>query len=286
MGTSAQVRDEERERLRIKGFSDPEIERIDSDARRHAKREDQRDWFVGPERKVLTHHLDVSGIAPTDTNVRRLRAGALCVSGELIELTGDRYITVPLHLAAIASEALRDPSPARGPRPAPQPREPALSPDVPAREVTVQATAAEAQPKTFPTFDLRSAPSLMTLVQELVRARTNPKAKSWDIKTARQHLSIAKLFCKVAGTDDPLLLTQSHVGAYISLPATLPTHWGKSSTDEERTIDEMMARVEDLDDDFIGLAAPTINRHRSQLSIILAHAEENGFLIGAVSKRV
>ncbi len=46
-----------------------------------------------------------------------------------------------------------------------------------------------------------------------------------------------------------------------------------------------MARVEDLDDDEIGLSAPTINRHRTQLSTILAHMEENGYPIGVVSKK-
>ncbi len=46
-----------------------------------------------------------------------------------------------------------------------------------------------------------------------------------------------------------------------------------------------MARVEDLDDDEIGLSAPTINRHRTQLSTILAHMEENGYSIGVVSKK-
>jgi len=65
----------------------------------------------------------------------------------------------------------------------------------------------------------------------------------------------------------------------------LPTHWGKSADDVDRSLDEIMARVEDLDDDEIGLSAPTINRHRTQLSTILAHMEENGYPIGVVSKK-
>ena len=80
-------------------------------------------------------------------------------------------------------------------------------------------------------------------------------------------------------------MTQAHVGAYISLLSRLPTHWGKSSDDADRSIDEITARAEDLDEDEIGLTAPTINRHRTQLSTILAHMEENGYPIGTVSKK-
>ncbi len=285
MGTSARVRPDARERLRIEGFSDAEIDRVDAAARRHASVEDERDWLIGPEREVLVYHLDSVGIALTAANVRRLRESALCLLANLLERTSDRYSVVPIHVSDIAADVLRDPDlpdfrartaqTIRAGRPQARPKSEAFSPPV---------TVEKAQMLT-PADDARPPASFIGLVAALARSKTNPKARSWEVKTARQHLSIAKLFAKVVGTDDPRRMTQAHVGAYVSLLAQLPTHWGKSADDADRSIEDIMARIEDLDDDEIGLAAPTINRHRTQLSTILAHLEENGYPIGVIGKK-
>ncbi|MBE7181322.1 MAG: hypothetical protein INR71_08960, partial [Terriglobus roseus] len=286
MGASAHVDPRERASLRDKGLSEREVDQIDAVARRHARAEDARDWLIGPERAVLIYHLDASGIAPTDTNIRRLRASALCLMAELLERTADRYAVVASHVGDIAAEIMREPDPL--PRPAETPilsRVPdPIRPEC-ATEVAVQPSVTEGQNTPKPAEDVRAPASFIGLVEALARSKTNPKARAWDVKTARQHLSIARLFAKVARTDDPRQMTQAHVGAYISLLSRLPTHWGKSSDDADRSIDEITARVEDLDDDEIGLTAPTINRHRTQLSTILAHLEENGYPIGTVSRK-
>ncbi len=286
MGTSAQVRPDERERLHAKGLRDDEIDRVDATTRRHARAEDDCDWLIGPERQVLLFHLGAAGVTPTDVNVRRLRASALCLLADLLERTGDRYTVVPAYVSDIASEILHEPNLPPCPEKClvrsnlHQPVRAASNP------VTDAAPAVIRECETpIPTEDARPPASMIALVEALARSKTNPKARGWDEKTARQHTSIARLFAKVARSDDPRQMTQAHVGAYISLLAELPTHWGKSSDDADRSIDEIMARVEELDDDEIGLAAPTINRHRTQLSTILAHMEENGYPIGAVSKK-
>ena len=286
MGTSAQVRPDERERLHAKGLSDDQIDRVDATTRRHARAEDNCDWLIGPERRVLLFHLDAAGIAPTDSNVRRLRASALCLLADLLERTGDRYTVVPAYVGDIAAEILREPSLPPYPEECPtrsnlhHPVRAASNPE----KDPAPAIIKERQTP-MPTEDARPSGSMIALVEALARSKTNPKARGWDEKTARQHTSIARLFAKVARSDDPRQMTQAHVGAYISLLAELPTHWGKSSDDADRSIDEIMARVEELDDDEIGLAAPTINRHRTQLSTILAHMAENGYPIGSVSKK-
>ena len=286
MGTSAQVRPDERERLHAKGLSGDEINRVDAATRRHAGAEDDRDWLIGPDRQVLLFHLDAAGVAPTDGNVRRLRASALCLFADLLERTGDRFRVVPAYVGDIAAEILREPDLPPCPDKCPvrfNPNEPVRAASNP--QTGTAPTTVEERQAQMPTEDVTPPASLIALVEALARSKTNPKARSWDEKTARQHTSIAKLFAKVARSDDPRQMTQAHVGAYISLLAELPTHWGKSPDDADRSIDEIMARVEELEDDEIGLAAPTINRHRTQLSTILAHMAENGYPIGAVSKK-
>ena len=235
---------------------------------------------------MLIHHLAASGVAPTDTNIRRLRAATLGLMAELFERTADRYSVVASHVGDIAAEIMREPDPASHPARASflsHVPEPILAER--ATVVAVQPSVTDGQHTPKPAEDMRPPASFIGLVEALARSKTNPKARAWDVKTARQHLSIAKLFMKVALTDDPRQMSQVHVGAYISLLSGLPTHWGKSPDDAERSIDEIMASVEDLDDDEIGLTAPTINRHRTQLSTMLAHMEENGYAIGAVSRK-
>ena len=178
MGASAHVDTRERASLRDKGLSEREVDQVDAVARRHARAEDARDWLIGPERAVLIFHLDASGIAPTDTNIRRLRAGALCLMAELLERTADRYAVVASHVGDIAAEIMREPDPI--PRLAEAPilsRAPESIRPERATEVGVQPSVTEGQNTPKPAEDMRPPASFIGLVEALARSKTNLKAR-------------------------------------------------------------------------------------------------------------
>jgi len=124
-------------------------------------------------------------------------------------------------------------------------------------------------------------PSFVASVEALARLKV--REKTWDEKTASQHLSVSRLFRKMAGTDDPRQMGQSDIGKYRALLSILPKNHGKSCHDEGRTLDEILVRSEDLDDEEIGLAPGTVNRHLTQLGNIAAYFEANGIAIGTIT---
>jgi integrase len=135
-------------------------------------------------------------------------------------------------------------------------------------------------PDTEPTVNAGPPPSLLRLTEDLILTKATGKSDGWEPKTANQHRSIVKLLVKIAGTDDPRDISQTHIGKYFSTLAVIPKHYGKSSKDEGRSIEEILARAEELEDEDIGLEAGTINRHQTQLGNILSHLKGNGFQCG------
>ncbi len=124
---------------------------------------------------------------------------------------------------------------------------------------------------------------IATLAKRKIKLKKDGQRDGWDEKTANQHLSIAAGFAKCAGTDDPARMTQANVGRYRDLLDLAPKNWGKSSKDAHRTLEEILARCEDLDDDEIGLAPGTVNRQLTQLGNCLAHMKGHGCLIGEIT---
>ena len=276
LGTSARVGTIERPALGRKGFSDLEIERIDARARHLGQSENGPDWLVGPERDVLSYHLAQAGVQRSDGNIRRLRRAALLLLSDLLVIALDRSRAAPSRIADIAA-AIANGSVLR-------PDDHRASQAIVAQPVDATVTrVASHRPEATEEAEPRTAgASFLALTEALIRTKTSTKTRVWTEKTARQHRSIAKLLVKSAGTDDPSKMTQSGVGAYLSLLSGLPTHYGKSQHDEARSLDDILARTEDLDDDEIGLSAGTINRHRTQLGTILKHMRANGYPIGTV----
>ncbi|MCW6512096.1 hypothetical protein [Lichenifustis flavocetrariae] len=276
-GTSARVRPDDRTELLDAGFSTAEIDDIDKQAQRHASREADPDWLIGPERDVLVFHLQAVGAIPTIENVGRLRRATLLVLANLLHAHVGRYRSVPKHYAAIIAGASEQDVTTGVEQVRPTEAWPGVStivpPSVPGPVSMSEAVAVAP-----------CSASFLAIVEQLARGKTQKRSREWDDKTAGQHRSIAKLFAKLAKTDNPALMTQEHVGSYLDLLRIIPTHYGKSSADEERTIDEILARSEDLDEDEIGLAPPTINRHRGQLGTILKFMKRHGFNIGVIDE--
>ena len=150
----------------------------------------------------------------------------------------------------------------------------------PAHSPIVGPTAAPIEPDSERSFTGR----IEGRAKRKVKAKKDGRKDGWDEKTANQHRSVARLFAKRAGTDDPTRMSQEDVGAYRNLLDVIPKTWGKSSKDEFRSLEEILARSEDLDEDEIGLQWGTINRHMTQLGNCLSNLKGHGITIGQVTK--
>ena len=246
----------------------------DRSARRHAPREAEENWLIGPDRDVIVFHLQAAGALPTAANVARLRRASLLVMADLLRAHAGPYLKPPDVFAAVAAGAVWTGAPLPGDAASiieSPPIEPAASSEV-QPDLGSDRPAMVAQPSA----------SFLAKVDDLICRKTQAKRREWDDKTARQHRSVAKLFVKCAGTDDPATLTQAHIGRFFDLLGVIPTYWGKSADEKHRTIEEIVARSDDLDDNEIGLSAATFNRYRTQLGAILKYMEEHGFPIGVV----
>ncbi|GGF73021.1 hypothetical protein GCM10007301_36050 [Azorhizobium oxalatiphilum] len=122
---------------------------------------------------------------------------------------------------------------------------------------------------------LDEAPASVLKIIEIV-AEAKTKEGDWTEKTARQHLSVARLFTKFVGHDDPRRIRQQDVAGYRSMLSRLPRHYGKSPADDERLIDELLSRAAQLNPAQVGLGPATINRHLTQLHTIIDKCKWHG----------
>ena len=232
--------------------------------------------MIGPERDVLVFHLQAVGAVPTMDNVARFRRATLFMLSDLLLAHARTYRSVPDRYAVVAvSLASKSTSGAnvQGAAMEQQSAEPPAFTPLP-----------QVSPSTGCSKNSPFQKSFVGTVEMLVQTKTQGKSREWDDKTTKQHRSIAKLFVKLAGTDDPASITQGNIGQYLDLLRIIPTHYGKSAADEDRSIDEILARSEDLEEDEIGLAPPTINRHRGQLGNILKSLKRHGVAIGVIDE--
>ena len=232
--------------------------------------------MIGPERDVLVFHLQAVGAVPTMDNVARFRRATLFMLSDLLLAHARTYRSVPDRYAVVAvSLASKSTSGAnvQGAAMEQQSAEPPAFTPLP-----------QVSPSTGCSKNSPFQKSFVGTVEMLVQTKTQGKSREWDDKTTKQHRSIAKLFVKLAGTDDPASITQGNIGQYLDLLRIIPTHYRKSAADEDRSIDEILARSEDLEEDEIGLAPPTINRHRGQLGNILKSLKRHGVAIGVIDE--
>lgn len=174
--------------------------------------------------------------------------------------------------------------PAAAPKAEPQRREDAIkptrqqniaptqnSPSPPADSPNVQQPA-DVDSDAYP---LDEAPASVLKIIEIV-AEAKTKEGDWTEKTARQHLSVARLFTKFVGHDDPRRIRQQDVAGYRSMLSKLPRHYGKSPADDERSIDELLSRAAQMNPTQVGLGPATINRHLTQLHTIIDKCKWHG----------
>ena len=288
-GSSARVDAERRAELSALGFSGPMIDRIADQMCGHARREQYGSWNIGPTYEQTAGMLSDAGVDPGKPNLARLRRSSLLLLAYILDDVDRRYERPPLEVASIYAEVLgAEDLPRTAQAGSTPPKLGTLEPDLRTPSRSNRALARDDTPAfrplnpdpAEPTVNAGPPPSLLRLTEDLILTKATGKSGGWEPKTANQHRSIVKLLAKVAGTDDPREISQTHIGKYFSTLAVIPKHYGKSSKDEGRSIEEILARAEELEDEDIGLEAGTINRHQTQLGNILSHLKGNGFQCG------
>ena len=286
-GSSARIEAGRRAELSTLGFSEAMVDRISDQLQDHARREQYGSWTIGPTYEQTAGLLSRAGIEPSKHNLARLRRNTLFLLAHILDDVERRYEQPFSQVAAVYADILEDDN-----SPSSVQHRSRLS-DSGVRGVTCETgagahdtaasvTAATSVPSmaNAPADKTGHRPSLLHLTEDLILTKTKGKSSDWEPKTANQHRSIAKLLIKVAGTDDPRRIDQTHIGKYFSTLAAMPKNYGKSSKDESRSIEEILARSDSLDDEEIGLEAGTVNRHQTQLGNILDHLKGNGFSCG------
>ena len=164
---------------------------------------------------------------------------------------------------------------------------------VPSFPVTVGASDEnEASSTSVPPIDASSVEtqasttSIHGLIDELIET----KGRRWTRKTGDQHRLCGRILAMVAGTTDLAKITQVHIGQYRLNLDRLPQTYGKSPSDRNTSLSAILARSAKLKETGrageVGLSAPTINRHLTQLGSILSYASDNGWSIGSTSPKM
>lgn len=119
------------------------------------------------------------------------------------------------------------------------------------------------------------------LVEIVVTASDqNVRSREWDLKTAKQHVALAKLFVRFVGHNNPRKVRQSHVSDFKITLSNLPKNYGKSPRDHIIPIADILARAKDLPTNQVGLAQGTLNRHMTQMGNIADICKHAGFPFG------
>lgn len=101
--------------------------------------------------------------------------------------------------------------------------------------------------------------------------------KEWGEKTLKQQISLARLFVRFVGHDNPLKMRQSHIAQFKSALLKFPKNYGKSPKDLTLTVPEILARAAQMPPEKVGLATSTMNRHMTQIGNIADICEAAGF---------
>ncbi|OIQ27170.1 MAG: hypothetical protein BM562_15130 [Alphaproteobacteria bacterium MedPE-SWcel] len=119
-------------------------------------------------------------------------------------------------------------------------------------------------------------PDIVAVVERINAERDRDHIKE---DTRKQLASQARLFIKATGITDVRDITQGHLKFYKSILQRLPTSYGKSAKDADRTLDELLARAEDLPAKKVGLSPRTINGHLDRFKLIFQFARSENIAI-------
>ncbi|TKD13791.1 site-specific integrase [Rhodobacter capsulatus] len=119
-------------------------------------------------------------------------------------------------------------------------------------------------------------PDLMALVDRINADKSREHIKP---ETRKQLVSGVKLFILAIGITRITDIEQKHLKAFKDMLQRLPRHYGKSPKDANRSIDEILARADDLPEDEVGLSPRTINGHLERWSLMVRYAKSEGIAV-------
>lgn len=155
-----------------------------------------------------------------------------------------------------------------------------------ARETPVDLTLPDPDPAApFAEPPLAASPGQSGLSRTFIAVGDSLIAKkvqdhSWDEKTARQARALYALFTRVLAEEHGVTtfgeLRQTHLYAYDQFMRVLHNNYGRSPADKTHSIAQLREISRHRPKDQIGLAAPTRNRHLTQLAALLEEAATIG----------
>ena len=242
-GPHAELMPEDMDHLRAQGFQPGDMALVAAALFQFSEQYWQKNAYPDPRETLKTDQ-----ITPQDHD--RLRSTALKGAAIALERRDRR---------ALESTPLSAPAPPTEPQPA-------------------QATQPELRPT--PTTGRFSATILDVvdrLDQEeksaLTKTKRNPKSQA---DTARQRRTALVQFCELTGRHDVTELRNEDISYYIDCLHRLPKIYNKSAKDRLVSLEQLMARSDDLPPEQVGLGSSTINRKLSALSAMLKRARKDG----------
>ncbi len=142
----------------------------------------------------------------------------------------------------------------------------------------------EAAPSSLPAGDdprFSIEPNITAVAQRVNASKARQHCKP---ETQRQILATAALFSKATDITEVTRIEQRHLSYFVGLLHKLPTSYGKSSKDAERTIGDILARAESLPEEQVGLSPRTINGHLDRLNLLIETAQSEGLDVSRTIK--
>lgn len=113
---------------------------------------------------------------------------------------------------------------------------------------------------------------------EFARQSIGVGAEEKEIRrtTARQKLTVITLFVDITGRQTFQSLKQTDIKKFVDAMALLPKVRRRSAAEQELSVQELIAKGRTLPKKEVGLAADTVNRNLSYLSVIMRQARMAG----------
>lgn len=239
--------------------------------------------FGRPSREVLEKLLAANGIPAVERHIKEaeelyLRGRAAAHLNTERRVSGVRHDDVALLKSALANPELAEPDPDAAssyplyvkPWRPPAPRSEAQADEVVMQPIELVVESVEQHDSREPSRDVQDEPTPTKVVSfiEILRKAGQEKTtlKDWRPDVARQHLSVAKLFARYLGHDNPADVCQSDIAGFRSLLFKLPKSHGKSPKDHSVPLSDLLKRSESLPTEQVGMASATINRYMTQIN--------------------
>ncbi|CUX29335.1 MULTISPECIES: site-specific integrase [Rhizobium/Agrobacterium group] len=117
---------------------------------------------------------------------------------------------------------------------------------------------------------------------EIVRQAAEEKVAigEWRSDMIKQQVSVARLFVRFVGHDQPARMQQTNISEFRSMLFKLPKNHGRSPKDHIIPLSELLARAKGLPPEEVGLSPGTINRYMTQISNIVDICKHAGYPFG------